>query len=184
MHGKVLTYDFRAPIVDSAKTWDIWLTATEPGTINLLAYSTILNPYYGGKLPPVEEPGHPAIVGDYDGGLASLTLWRGSDMLWNWHAGQMMAGMQSFAFDGAAIALRLVATPETAPEPGSLIALLTVYAAWLGLWGSAAPGAAVRPRLSVLTLGRIVLSCKPTMVGGNHAPTRFPRASMPLISRQ
>lgn len=133
VNGKVLTYDYRSPIEDTAKVWNIWLTATEPGTIDLMAYSLSLNPYYNGKFPPNVEPGHPIFVGDYDGGLQSLTLWHGAEKLWDWQPGQTMAPMKSFAYDGSAIALRLVATPMSTPEPCSVIAILSGLCGLFGL---------------------------------------------------
>lgn len=133
VRGRVLTYDFRAPVTDQAKTWNIWLTATEPGTISLGTKSLVLNPCYNGEMPLTEEPGQPIFVGGYDGGLASLALWHGSDLLWNWQPGQTVTPMQSFAYNGSAIALQLVATPMSAPEPGSIVALLTGLCGLLGL---------------------------------------------------
>lgn len=133
VNTKVLTYDYRAPITNAVKTWNIWLTASEPGIIKLSTYSIINNPYYNGVMPIVEEPGHPAIIGDYDGGLASLRLWHGSDMLWNWQPGQMTSPIISFNYDGSAIPLKLVATP--APEPSSIAMILTGLCSFIGFVG-------------------------------------------------
>lgn len=119
LQGNILTCDYRAPITNKAKTWDIWLTASEPGTIQLCASSLMLD------LTNISETGAIPIISSYDGGLASLALWHGSDMLWDWKPGQVIAPTQFFTYNSSAIALRLVATPMPAPEPSSIVVILT-----------------------------------------------------------
>ncbi|MCE5321707.1 hypothetical protein LLG46_00160 [bacterium] len=129
LQGNILTCDYRAPITNKAKTWDIWLTASEPGTIQLCTSSLMLD------LTNTSETGAISIISSYDGGLASLALWHGSDMLWDWKPGQIIAPTQFFAYNSSAIALRLVATPMPAPELGSVVVILVGVCGFAGFVG-------------------------------------------------